>query len=155
MFTKRGSRFQFGTTLIELIVFIIVVSVGLTGVLSVFNLVARSSADPLIAKQALAVADAMMEEILLKDFSDPGGPAETSRQDWDNVDDYHGYATTNIFSLFDLVTPVLAGYDLNVTVAAPSGLIGGVAAADIRQITVTVTHGAETYTLTGYRFNYD
>lgn len=155
MFTKRGSRFQFGTTLIELIVFIIVVSVGLTGVLSVFNLVARSSADPLIAKQALAVADAMMEEILLKDFSDPGGPAETSRQDWDNVDDYHGYATTNIFSLFDLGTPVLAGYDLNVTVAAPSGPIGGVAAADIRQITVTVTHGAETYTLTGYRFNYD
>lgn len=155
MCIKFGADEQRGMTLIELIVFIVVVSVGLAGVLTVFSVTVRNSADPLLVKQALAVADAMMEEILLKDFSDPGGPAETSRQDWDNVDDYHGYATTNIFSMFDLVTPVLAGYDLNVTVAAPSGPIGGVAAADIRQITVTVTHGAETYALTGYRFNYD
>lgn len=62
---------QRGMTLIELIVFIVVVSVGLAGVLSVFNIAVRSSADPLITKQALAVADSLLEEILLKDFCDP------------------------------------------------------------------------------------
>ncbi|HET6720167.1 MAG TPA: type II secretion system protein, partial [Rhodocyclaceae bacterium] len=70
MSTSRASR-QRGMTLIELIVFIVVVSVGLAGVLSVFNVAVRNSADPLITKQALAVADALLEEILLKDFCDP------------------------------------------------------------------------------------
>ena len=64
-------RRQRGVTLIELIVFIVIVSVGLAGVLTVFNVVVRNSADPLVTKQALAVADALLEEILLKDFCDP------------------------------------------------------------------------------------
>ncbi|MCE9569660.1 MAG: type II secretion system GspH family protein, partial [Rhodocyclales bacterium] len=41
---------QHGLTLIELIVFIVIVSVALAGVLSVLNLTARSSADPMIRK---------------------------------------------------------------------------------------------------------
>lgn len=66
-----ADRRQSGLTLVELIIFIVIVSVGLAGVLSVFNVVVRRSADPLVTKQALAVADAMLEEILLKDFCDP------------------------------------------------------------------------------------
>lgn len=58
-------------TLIELIVFIVVVSVGLAGVMSVLNLTVMRSADPLVAKQAMAVADALLEEITLKNFCDP------------------------------------------------------------------------------------
>ena len=71
MCISRGGRGQRGMTLIELLVFIVVVSLGLAGVLTVFNQVVRHSADPLVAKQALAVADALLEEILLKDFCDP------------------------------------------------------------------------------------
>lgn len=78
MCIKRGPGEQRGMTLIELIVFIVVISLGLAGVLSVFSVTARSSADPLLAKQALAVADSMLEEILLKDFCDPDSTLEVS-----------------------------------------------------------------------------
>lgn len=155
---------QRGLTLIELIVFIIVVSVGLTGVLSVFDLVVRNSADPLVNKQAMAVADAMMEEILLKDFANPSGgwtasgpltPAD--RPNFDNVGDYNGYSS-GIYSLADTSTSIsgLSDYAVAVTVAAPTAPIGGVAVTDILQITVNVTYGAgDLFSLTGYRFNYD
>lgn len=78
MCIKTAARPQRGMTLIELIVFIVVVSLGLAGVLTVFNAVVRSSADPLVTKQALAVADSLLEEILLKDFCDPTPAIEVS-----------------------------------------------------------------------------
>lgn len=71
MCISRAGHRQRGVTLIELIVFIVVLSLGLAGLLTVFNQVVRSSADPLVSKQALAVAEALLEEILLKDFCDP------------------------------------------------------------------------------------
>lgn len=77
MCIKRGTQ-QRGMTLIELIVFIVVVSVGLAGVLTVFSVTVRNSADPLVVKQALAVADSLLEEILLKDFCDPDSTLEVS-----------------------------------------------------------------------------
>jgi MSHA pilin protein MshD len=146
---------QSGLTLIELIVFIIVVSVGLAGVLSVLNLTVARSADPLLYKQALAAADAMLEEILLKDFADPGGPAEAGRATWDNVDDYNGYASTGVFSPADIATPVLSGYNVAVQVAQPAAAILGVAPSDIRRVTVSVSFSGGGVSLTGYRFNYD
>lgn len=57
---------QGGLTLIELIVFIIVVSVGLAGILAVLNVSVRGSADPVIRKQLTAVAEALMEEVTLQ-----------------------------------------------------------------------------------------
>lgn len=58
-----------GISLVELIVFIVVVGVGLAGILGVMNLTNRSSADPLIHKQALAIAEAYLEEILAMPFT--------------------------------------------------------------------------------------
>jgi MSHA pilin protein MshD len=153
--SARPASHQAGVTLIELIVFIVVVSVGLAGVLSVLNLTVSRSADPVVFKQALAAADAMMEEILLKDFADPGGPAEAGRADWDNVDDYNGYASAGIFTPTDLATPVLTGYNVAVQVVTPAAAILGIAPADIRRVAVTVTFGADSVSLTGYRFNHD
>src|ERR1035437_6169769 len=66
---------QRGFTLIELIIFIVVVSVGLAGILSVMNTVVKSSADPMVRKQTLAIAESLLEEILLKDYADPNGGA--------------------------------------------------------------------------------
>ena len=63
------SHRQRGLTLIELIVFIVIVSVALVGVLAVLNVTARSSADPMIRKQMLAVAEAMLEEVMLQPFT--------------------------------------------------------------------------------------
>lgn len=58
-----------GATLAELIMFIVIISVGLVGILGVMNLTTRASADPLIQKQALAIAEAYLEEVLAAPFT--------------------------------------------------------------------------------------
>ena len=60
---------QRGISLIELIMFIVIVSVALAGILLVMNVTTKSSADPLIHKQALAVAESLLEEIELMPFT--------------------------------------------------------------------------------------
>jgi len=72
---SRGER-QRGVTLVELIIFIVVVGTAVMGVLTVLDLATRSSADPMIQKQALAVAEAMLEEAQLQPFThcDPDDP---------------------------------------------------------------------------------
>ena len=70
------SRRQHGFTIIELIMFIVIVSVALAGVLTVLNLTAKSSSDPVVRKQALAIAEAVLEEVMLQPFTwcDPDDP---------------------------------------------------------------------------------
>ncbi len=54
------SSVQRGLTFVKLIFFI--VSFGLTGILTVFNVSTSRSADPMVRKQMLAVAQSVMEE---------------------------------------------------------------------------------------------
>lgn len=63
MMAAPSLRRQVGLTLIELIIFIVVVSVGLAGILSVLNVTVLHSADPLVQKQAQALAEGLLEEI--------------------------------------------------------------------------------------------
>jgi MSHA pilin protein MshD len=58
-----------GISLIELTIFIVVVSVAVVGVLAAINLGTRSSADPMVQKQALAAAEALLEEVQLQPFT--------------------------------------------------------------------------------------
>jgi MSHA pilin protein MshD len=60
---------QRGLSLVELIVFIVVVSAAVAGVLAAFATTSRGSADPMIQKQALSVAEAVLEEVLLMPFT--------------------------------------------------------------------------------------
>src|SRR5438309_3370769 len=71
-----------GVTLLELIVFIIVVSVAVVGVLTALDLSNRSSTDPMIQKQALAIAEALLEEVQLQPFTycDPDDPQAATAQ---------------------------------------------------------------------------
>jgi MSHA pilin protein MshD len=62
-------RRQSGLSLIELVMFIIIVSVGVAGILSVMNVTAKSSSDPMLRKQALAIAESLLEEIQLQPFT--------------------------------------------------------------------------------------
>ena len=56
---------QRGFTLIELIIFIVVVGAALAGVLTVMNQVVQKSADPFLTKQAAALADSVLEKSFL------------------------------------------------------------------------------------------
>ncbi len=52
-----------GASLIELIMFIVIITVALAGILLVMNTVTRHSADAIIGKQALAIAESLLVEI--------------------------------------------------------------------------------------------
>lgn len=60
---------QHGLTLIELLIFIVVVSVALVGVVMVLNTAVRGSADPMVRKQALAIAESLLAEIEQQPFT--------------------------------------------------------------------------------------
>ncbi len=62
-------RLQKGLTLIELIMFIVIVSVGVAGIMTVMNYTTGRSADPMIRKQEMAIAESLLEEIELKPFT--------------------------------------------------------------------------------------
>jgi MSHA pilin protein MshD len=67
MCTER--RRERGVTLLELIIFIVVVSIAVMGILTTLDLSNRSSTDPMIQKQALTVAEALLEEVQLQPFT--------------------------------------------------------------------------------------
>jgi MSHA pilin protein MshD len=63
-------------TLLELIVFIIIVSVGVIGLLSVTNATVRFSSDPMVRKQMVTIAESLLNEVLQQPFTfcDPDDP---------------------------------------------------------------------------------
>ncbi len=69
-----------GLTLVELLVFIIVVSVALVGILAVMNQTSARSSDPMARTQVLAIAEALLEEVELMPFTycDPDDTNVTS-----------------------------------------------------------------------------
>jgi MSHA pilin protein MshD len=157
MSSKRAAGF----TLIEMIIAMVVISVGLAGVLSAFNAVVRTSSDPLVQKQLLALADEMMEEVMLKPYAAAGAGGAIvgcNRSAADEIADYNNYtdatATNQAPCAIDgtRLFPALAGYVTTVTVT-PTAL-GAIPAGSASQIVVTVTHGAQTVVLTGWRTNY-
>jgi MSHA pilin protein MshD len=114
----RGLR-QRGVTLVEMIVFMVIVGIALGALVSVMNLTTRQSADPVRRKQALILAEGLLEEVERASFSycDPADPnattatrsadctipeawgqagsePATSGRPYDNVNDYVAAAAT-------------------------------------------------------------
>jgi MSHA pilin protein MshD len=176
---RRGQR---GLTLVELIVFIVIVSVGLAGVLTVLDVTAAKSADPVVRKQAMVIAESLLEEIALMPFTycdpddaaaatatstagcttqenmaAPGPEAGESRYStttpFDNVNDYQGFAMTGIRDLTGATITGLEAYAASVTVTR-----GGLGFADpdsVALVSVTVTGpGRESVTLSRHRVRY-
>lgn len=66
---RQNKKRQSGLTFIELIMFIVIVSVAVTGVLMVISFTSSRSSDPMVRKQALAIAESVLEEIELQPFT--------------------------------------------------------------------------------------
>jgi len=145
---SRDSR---GFTLIEMIIAIVIIGVGLAGVLLAFNTTVKSSADPMIHKQMLAVAEEMMEEILLKPYAVAAGtiPPGCNRSAADDIQDYNGYSQP-VCDIDGTAVAGLAGYTVGVTVVAENWQ--GI--ANTLRVAVTVTSGGESMVLTGWRTDY-
>lgn len=166
MSTRPPCGAQQGFSLIELVVAIVLIAVAVAGVMQVFITTTRRSADPMVREQAQLVAEAYLEEILLKKFYDPDTsnvcPAnEGSRSAYDNVCDFSGLSEAP-HDQFGNAIGALAAYSVQVTVTRDNtvnlnGLTNGPAANEIRVIRVDVAvtgPASQSVTLSGYRTNY-
>jgi len=156
MCTNKAQR---GISLIELILFIVIISIALVSLLSVLNFTTQNSVDPLLRKQALSIAESLLEEVQLHDFANSAGgftgaATQANRALFDDVMDYNGFATTGIYSA-DGSGSVLTGlsdYSVDVTVTPIEWLA---VASDTVQITVTVTPpNGQSLQAVGYRMNH-
>lgn len=176
------SRSQAGLSLVELIMFIIIVSIGVAGILTVFNLTSQKSADPQVRKQMLAVAEALLEEVEFKPFTlcDPDDPnaatavtsanctggaggandesklplgpeAGETRATFDNVSDYNGLSVSPVSDINGGNS--INGYSATVSVSQQQ-LEASIPLDASLRITVTVTHGNDSLSLSGYRLRY-
>lgn len=64
-----SSSRQRGLSLVEVVVFIVVLGIGLAGMAVVYNQLTLASVDPVVRKQAVAIANSLMEEIQLRPFT--------------------------------------------------------------------------------------
>lgn len=174
------SRRLGGFTLIETIVFLLVVGIGVAGLLSAMSTAIRFSADPLPQKQALALAESLMEEITSAGFTfcqpqDPNflsatntaqctpaliesvGPdtfsGVTEARPFDNVNDYvDAFGTPKNIAATDLSSGIAApaGYQASVTISELG--IAGISATESLLVNVTVTGPNNTrISLDGFR----
>ncbi len=150
-----GLAFQRGVTLVELLVSIVIVGIAAGAVLGVLASNTAASADPMIRHQASAIAEAYLEEILLRSYTDPdGSDGEGSRTAYDDLDDYDGLIDTPPRDQFGSPIAGLAAYTVSVSVSNSSAL-PSVPAADAVRSDVTVSRGADvSLTLSGYRTRY-
>ena len=63
------ARRQRGLSLIELIIFVVIIGVGLAGITVTYNTVVVHSADPMVRKQALSIAESLLLEIEQQAFT--------------------------------------------------------------------------------------
>jgi MSHA pilin protein MshD len=139
-----------GVSLIEMIVFIVVVSISLLGLVGVYRQATINNVDPIIRTQALEAAQSLLDEILALKYDEQtstgGIPAcGTSGNSCDNtpdgnmndVDDFHNFGDVPY-----------SGYTRSVTVETN-------AAENIKLITVSVTTPTnETILLAAERANF-
>jgi len=178
----RVRRRQRGVTMIELIMFIVIVSVALASIMAVMRLTTANSADPLRRKQALMIAEGLLEEVRSAGFTrcdpsdpvfdDPANPPCTIPENWgqaapeplyprpfDNVNDYVAAGV-----LVDVSGQPIAvnGYTATLTVTpvqiAANGLsaaAGSAANTDALRIRVSVAFGGDApVVLDTYRTRY-
>lgn len=144
---------QRGLTLVELILFIVIVGAALAGVLAVFQTVTRGSADPMVRKQAIAAAESLLEEILAVPYTCPDASCvpvtTTNRTQTHQLSDYHGFTMTGISAIDGTAIAQLAGYTASVAVS--DEVLNG---RNGKRITVTVSRGNDSVMLDGWRGQY-
>lgn len=149
---------QRGITLIETVVFMVIVSIALSTLLMVFNQSVMQSVDPALRVKALERGQGVMDLILTRKFDENtptgGVPAcgtssaaacagIVADTDYDDIGDFNGYSSTDDPRFPLRVSVVEAGTEL------------GLPLAQARRITVTVTMpDGNNLTLAAYKANF-
>lgn len=148
MSTTSPHRANTGFTLIELVIAIVVIGVGVAGVFAAVITATSRSVDPLIQTQGAILARSYVEEILLRDYSDPDGAdgecaAGRPRHEWDDVDDYACLdGSQAVTDQRGNALPGLANYRVAVAVTGDT-----LAGRTTRRIEVAITHTTQSLDL--------
>ena len=144
-----------GVTLIELVVAITIVAIAATTILGALAAVATRSADAMMQRQAIAIAESYLSEILQRWVVDPNGtPPNTGRASWDLVDQYNGLVDVGARDQFGNPIASLNAYTVRVSTSQSSAL-AGVPAAAARRVDITVSYPpSASVTISGYRARY-
>jgi MSHA pilin protein MshD len=149
-----------GFTILEMLVAIVVISVGLAGVMSAFTNSVKGSADPAVRIQLQAIAEQLMEEILLKPYAVTANSAPTKtcgRETYNDVSDFNGYPASASCPISDVdgdPVPNLTGYTVSVSVSAGSLTASGLATVPGKKVTISVKRGNEAFVLVSWRTDY-
>jgi MSHA pilin protein MshD len=165
---------------VELVIFIVIISIAVVGILSVMNFTTSHSADPQVRKQALSIAEALMEEVSLAKFTycDPADPdaeratkvadchvapespgpetAFGNQRPYDNVNDYAADAVgEHLIPITDVNNAVPGLNNYTAFIAITPQALNGIPAADSLRIRIRVLYsGAEMIVLEAYRTRY-
>lgn len=178
-----SARHSRGLTLIEVVVFIAVLAIGIAGILVLYNRVTEASVDPVVRKQAVAIAASLLEEVELHGYTfcdpddasvytaasaaacaqpenlGPEGETRTGTPRFDNVNDYQGFSMAGAGMQSADGTPLagLSAYAASVAIApiSPNELGPAIPDTEALRITVTVNGPAGVnVSLQGYRVRY-
>ena len=156
----RGANMmkQRGISLVELVMFIVIISIALVGIMLVMNQTIGHSADTLVRKQAMTVAESLLEEIEGHAFS--GGICvgtlgpNAARSSVSTVCDYKGYTSSGVQDYYTN-HPVSGLESYNIAVDVTSSALSGIPATSAVIITVQVTPPAgKPVDAAGYRAAY-
>jgi len=142
---------QAGFSLVETVITIVVIAISLAAISGSMNLSLKRGADPIWQARAVQMAQSYMEDILALRFQEDavaGGGAvascrvdgpengETSRDDFDDVDDYQGLVEQGQF----LDTGALASnqYQITIQISCQAVTVGSTSGF-IKQVTLTIS----------------
>ncbi len=160
---QSSAALQRGVSLIEVVLFIVIISAALSGIIGTLAWASPRASEPLIQRQALAIAESLLQEILAQPFTvnDPDGGVDaigpeageargSSTLPFDHVNDYHGYSTAGVIDANGAAVAGLSAYSVAVTVQSQA--LDVVGASDGLLVRVTVTGpGGVTVSLSGFR----
>lgn len=144
-------RRQRGMTLIEVVVSTTVIAIAGSVLLGTLGYINRNSGNAMLQAQAQSIANAYLNEITTKRFTDPDGiDGEPSRDLYDDVNDYNGLDDA---SARDRFGNVVANFHVHVDVVNVA--LNGVPAARSLRVDVIVDYGPGLQVLaSGFRMNY-
>ncbi len=149
---RRVRATQRGVTLVELVITIVIISIVAVGLLKAQAMIVQRSADPMLERQALAIAESYLEEITAKPFADPDScpavPGAGGRANFSAACHYHGLSGAPADQFGNALG--LAGYVVNVSVGRAA--LDTIADTAALLVTVTVTDPlGRTLRLSAYR----
>jgi len=146
-----------GVTLIELVISIIIITISIGGITTLFFVTTKSSADPMIRAQQLAIAQSYMDEILMQPYLGDG--STSGRANYNEVDDYNAItAGSSIQDQFgNPITALSSNYTISVIVSSCTNTLCGTELNTVaaKKIVISVAYSnLGSVSITAYKTDY-